>query len=129
MSQPNQLRVMPKVQIPQHPAIVAGERQSAVMWQLMSGNSTFLALKEAVAQLVGAAPKDHDVVIHAFGIYVVEVRFLQPHSFLFRGFDEQGHQTSVVVHYSQMVARVVYIPKRGPRRVITGFAVEKQPAE
>ena len=107
-----------------HPAIVAGEQQSAVMRQLMSGEATFTALKEAVAYLVGTAPKDHDVVIYAFDIFVVEVRFLQPHTFLFRGFDRDRNPASVVVHYSQMAARVVYLPKRGPERVITGFAIE-----
>jgi len=114
---------MPSIQ---HPAIVAGERQSEVMRQLMSGAATFAALKEAVQYLVGAAPKDHDVVIQAFNIVVVEVRFIQPHTFLFRGFDPEGHPTSVVVHYSQVAARVVYLPKRGPERVITGFAVEQE---
>jgi hypothetical protein len=108
----------------EHPAIVAGKRQSAVMRHLMSGDATFLALKEAVEKLAAAAPKDHDVVIHAFDIFVVEVRFLQPHTLLLRGFDQNGHQTFVVAHYSQMVAHVVYRPKRGPKRVITGFNVE-----
>ena len=106
-----------------HPAIIAGEQQSAVMRQLMSGDATFAALKEAVAHLVGTAPKDYDVVIFAFDIFVVEVRFLQPHTFLFRGFDRDRNPASVVVHYSQMAARVVYLPKRGLERVVTGFAV------
>lgn len=109
-----------------HPAIVAGERQEIVLRHLMSGAATFAALKEAVDYLAGAAPKDHDVLIQAFNIGVVEVRFLQPHTFLFRGFDQEGNHTFVVVHFSQMVARVVYLPKRGPERVVTGFAVEKE---
>ncbi|MFA6561263.1 MAG: hypothetical protein WCV00_05090 [Verrucomicrobiia bacterium] len=119
---------IPDINIPvlRDPAIVAGERQSVVMHHLMSGVATFDALKKAVAQLVADAPTDHDVVIAAFGISVVNVHFLQPHSFLFSGFDEDGNKTAVVVHYSQMVARVVYLPKRGKNRVITGFAVDKQ---
>lgn len=109
-----------------HAAIIAGERQSAVMRHLLSGAATFAALKEAVEYLVGVAPEDHDVLIAAFDIRVIEVRFLEPHTFLFRGFDQEGNHTSVVVHYSQMVARVVYLPKQGPERVITGFTVERQ---
>jgi hypothetical protein len=103
----------------------AAEAQIA-MPHLLSGAATFAALKEAVDDLAAAAPKDHDVLIQAFNIGVVEVRFLQPHTFLFRGFDQEGNHTFVVVHFSQMVARVVYLPKRGPERVITGFAVEKE---
>ena len=110
-----------------HPAIVAGEQQSAVMRQLMSGDATFAALKAAVAHLVSTAPKDHDVVIYAFDIYVVQVHFIQPHTFLFQGFDQNRNPASVVVHYSQMAARVVYLPKQGPKRGITGFAVEGEP--
>ncbi|HVM62955.1 MAG TPA: hypothetical protein VMV72_18990 [Verrucomicrobiae bacterium] len=109
----------------EHPATAAAKRQAALMRHLMSGEATFVALKEAVESLVGAAPKDHDVMIHAFGISVLDVRFLKPHSFLFRGFDQDGNQTSVVVHYSQMVARVVYVPKRGQKRVVTGFSVQE----
>ena len=75
-----------------HPAIVAGERQEIVLRHLMSGAATFAALKEAVDYLAGAAPKDHDVLIQAFNIGVVEVRFLQPHTFLFRGFDQEGNK-------------------------------------
>ena len=61
-----------------HPAIVAGEQQSAVMRQLMSGDATFAALKAAVAHLVNTAPKDHDVVIYAFDIYVLSSCALLP---------------------------------------------------
>lgn len=90
---------------------------------LLSGAATFTALNAAVEQLVSVAPKDHDVLIVAFDIQVHEVRFLQPHSFLFRGLDSAGNHTSVVAHFSQMVARVVYLPPRGPDRVITGFTL------
>ena len=33
-----------------------------------------------------------------------------------------GNQAGIVCHFTQLVARVVYLPKRGPSRVITGFA-------
>jgi hypothetical protein len=55
----------------------------------------------------------------------LEVRFSEPHTILFSGFNQEGNHTSVVVHYSQMVARVVYLPKRGPQRVITGFSTSE----
>jgi len=38
-----------------------------------------------------------------------------------RGYDDAGNNTYVVAHFSQLVTRVVYLPKRGPERVITGF--------
>ena len=88
----------------------------------LSGEAAFNALRQAVDELASSAPKDHDVLIEAFGIAVNDVRYMKPHTFLFRGYDEQGHETAVVCHFSQLVARVVYLPKRGPSRVITGFS-------
>jgi len=105
-----------------NPALVAGDMQVAAMNHLMGGAATFYALQKAVNDLVGSAPKDHDIIIHAFNISVEEVFFLKPHTMLFRGFDQEGNHTSVVVHYSQMVAHVVYRPKTGPKRIITGFS-------
>ena len=111
-------------QIPQvrPAAIVAAERQTAAMRGLMSAEATFSALISAVNQLSRSAPKDHDVLIHAFGISITQVRYVQPHTFIFEGFNSEGHTTTAVCHYSQLVAHVVYIPKRGPSRVITGFS-------
>jgi hypothetical protein len=104
------------------PAIIAGEKQSRVMHSLMSAEATFSALIQAVNELSRTAPKDHDVLIHAFGISVTQVRYVEPHTFIFEGFNGEGHATFSVCHYSQLVAHVVYIPKRGPNRVITGFS-------
>ena len=88
----------------------------------LSGEAAFNALRQAVDELASTAPKDHDVLIEAFGIAVSDVRYMKPHTFLFRGRDQQGHETAVVCHFSQLVAHVVYLPKRGPSRVITGFS-------
>lgn len=107
-----------------HPAIVAGQRQSVVLRHLLSGAAIYATLKKAIEDLVRLAPKDHDVWVEAFDVWVLEVRFVEPHTFLLRGFDQDGHHTSVVAHFSQLVARVVYQPQRGPERVITGFAIE-----
>ena len=104
------------------PVIVAGERQAKVMRGLMSGDATFAALKQSVEQLSRSAPKDHDVLIHAFGISITNVRYVEPHAFVFEGFNSEGHASFATCHYSQLVAHVIYIPKRGPDRVITGFS-------
>jgi hypothetical protein len=89
----------------------------------LSGEAAFKALRESVDELVRLAPPDHDVLIHAFGIAVREVRFIEPHILLFHGWNDQGHDSSVIVHFSQLIARVVYQPKAGPERVVTGFAL------
>jgi hypothetical protein len=109
--------------MPPSAAAVQGEKQRALMLHLMSGEATFLALEKAVHDLVSSAPEDHDVIVHAFNIYVDKIGFIEPHSLLLSGFDQEGNHTSVVAHYSQMVARVIYIKKREPEkeRVITGF--------
>ena len=77
-----------------------------------SGEAAFIALKEAVNELTSTAPKDHDVLIQAFNISVTEIRYIESHTLLFRGFDNHGNNTSVVVHYSQLVAHVVCLPKQ-----------------
>ncbi len=114
------------IEIPQirPAAIVAAERQTAAMRGLMSAEATFSALISAVNQLSRSAPKDHDVLIHAFGISVTQVRYIEPHTFIFEGFNSEGHATTAVCHYSQLVAHVVYVPPREPDRprVITGFS-------
>ena len=94
----------------------------------LSGEAAFSALKDAVEELKSAAPKDHDVLIKAFDVAVVEVRYVEPHTLLFRGFDQEGHDTAVVVHFSQLVAHVVFLPKKGTDRVVTGFFREGEEA-
>ncbi len=108
----------------ENPTVTASRRQLAAMDHLMSGQATFTALQKAVKGLVKQAPAEHDIIVHAFGIYIVEIHFLEPHTLLLRGSNAEGHPTSVVAHYSQMVAHVIYRPKTGPERVITGFSRE-----
>ncbi len=88
-------------------------------WQ--SGEASFGALKQAVEEIVRLAPEDHDVLIEAFNILVAEIRYVKPHTFIFSGLNNDGHNTSVVCHYSQLLAHVVYLPKRQPERKIIGF--------
>jgi hypothetical protein len=90
--------------------------------RFLSGERTWLALKRSVEELARSAPADHDILLMADNIRVLNANFIPPHSFLFQGVDENGYDTGVVVHFSQLKARVVYLPKRGPERVITGFA-------
>ena len=122
---PDFLQSLPYVPSASDAAAAAGRETVETLWDLLSGEATFVALKDAVEQIVGAAPEDHDVLIQAFNVSVLEVSFRKPHTILFRGLDQKGNHTSVVVHYSQMVARVVYLPKRGPQRVVTGFSPSK----
>jgi hypothetical protein len=86
-------------------------------------------MEEAIKEFRGVAPEDHDVLISAHNILVTEVRFIYPHSFVFKGFDGDGHSTIVIIHHSQLAARVVSRPKRGPTRVITGFCPHHEDAE
>lgn len=112
------------IQIPlmPNPAIVAGERQATVMRSMMSGDATWRALYEAVAELKRIAPQDCDVLVQIGDVSVLKARFIEPHAFLFEGINQNGHHTGIVIHFSQLAARVVYLPKRGPSRVITGFS-------
>jgi hypothetical protein len=95
----------------------------------LSGEAAFVALKKAVDELTSLAPKDHDVIITAFEITVWEVRYIEPHTFLFSGISNDGHHAHVVVHFSQLVARVTYRPKRDESRFVTGFARVAMPNE
>lgn len=92
--------------------------------RFLSGERTWQALIKSVEELRRVAPQDHDVLIVTDDIRVIKADFLRPHSFRFEGFDQNGHRTGVVVHFSQLKARVVYLPRRDASvpRVITGFA-------
>lgn len=85
-----------------------------------------LRVTPAVDELVACAPKDHAVLIQAFNITAREIRYIEPHTFLFSGFNHEGHHTAVVAHYSQVVAHIVYLPKQGSERVITGFSRQRE---
>lgn len=90
------------------------------------GEVAFNALKQAVDELVASAPKDHDVCVAAFDLIVSDVRYLDSGTLMFRGVDSQGSAACAIVHYTQLVARVIYLPKRGNERVVTGFQKVKQ---
>ncbi|HYG23391.1 MAG TPA: hypothetical protein VEH04_11460 [Verrucomicrobiae bacterium] len=99
------------------------------MPELLSGAATFRAMKDALEKLVQSAPESHDVLIVAFGVRVNQVRFIEPHTFEFIGSTlEEDNPTAVVCHYSQVIARVVFLPKRtAAPRIITGFASVRSP--
>jgi hypothetical protein len=88
----------------------------------LSGEAAFQALKKAVEDLAQAAPLEHDVIIEAFGVRITQVRYMQPHTLVFEGCDPDANKTTVVAHFSQLVAHVRYVPKVGCQRVITGFS-------
>lgn len=89
--------------------------------QMLSGAATWIALQQSVDDLVKEVPDGHDVLLLVNGIKVETSHFLQPHTFRFDGYGDDGLKTSMVCHFSQVVARVVYAPQMGPKRIITGF--------
>jgi len=89
---------------------------------LLSGEAAFDALKYAVHELSCSVPEDHDVVVQAFDLIVHEIRFIRPYILLFEGRDHEDHAAFVMCHFSQIVARIVYRPKSGTSRIITGFS-------
>jgi hypothetical protein len=90
-----------------------------VMPHLLSGEATFIAMKRAVDDLVSRAPQDHDIFILMDDFTVIEARFIQPHTFLFEGFDQSGHRAGMVCHFSQIKVRVIYQPKRDETRIVS----------
>ena len=78
----------PSIPVLIDPAITAGRQTVAALHALMNGAATFAALKDAVDEIASSAPEDHDVVIHAFDIFITEVSFREPHTLLLRGFDQ-----------------------------------------
>jgi hypothetical protein len=109
----------PIISVPKVPKWKLPEITPLTHW--LSGEAVFNALKKAVDDLRESAPTDHDVLIQAFGITVIEVSFVEPHTFLLSGFDEEGNNTSVVVHFTQLLTHIVYLPKRGKKRIVVGF--------
>lgn len=119
---PMQMPNFPVIPSPAVQAVRATDRQTAVLTHLLDGAATFKALILAVKELSRLAPDDHDVLVVVGEVRVGKVRYLEPHTLAFEGRDQNGQRAWVVQHFSQMSARVVHVPKRGPSRVITGFA-------
>ena len=93
------------------PEVRAVRAQTEVFTSLMSGHATFEALARAVQELRRLTPDDCDVLIQVGYIFVREVRFIEPHTFTFEGFNQDGHRAWVVQHFSQLSATVIYRPK------------------
>jgi hypothetical protein len=89
---------------------------------LLSGVPTWVGLKIAIDDLKSSAPQDCDVLIQFDDFAVHEVQFIEPHTFLFKGINGHGHNASIVCHFTQVKAHVIYRPKQGANRMITGFA-------
>jgi hypothetical protein len=104
------------------------ESSRPVFAPYLSGRAAYEAMKDAVADFARTAPQDHDVMIIAYGIFVTEARFVEPHMLVFEGFDQEGHRSGIVCHFTQLLVRVVCSPKRGVARVITGFSPHAPPA-
>src|SRR5437016_10676464 len=80
--------------------------------RLLSGDATWLALKRAVEELSRIAPQDHDVVLRVGDLTVLEARYIEPHTFLFGGMADDGSHSWIVMHFSQVVFRVIHRAKR-----------------
>ena len=104
------------------PEVRAMKDQTRIFQSLLSGHATFEALVQATQELSRLAPNDCDILVIVGDVAVQQVRFIEPHTFSFEGFNQDGHRAWVVQHFSQLSARIVYLPKRGPSRVITGFS-------
>ena len=99
----------------------ARERHESQLFSphLLSGGPMFIAMKCAVDSLVSRAPQDHDVFIQMGDLSVIEARFIEPHTFLFEGFDQDGRRAGMVCHFSQVRAHVIYRPKRDTERIVS----------
>jgi hypothetical protein len=93
------------------PEVRAVRAQTEAFTSMMSGRATFDALARAVQELRRLAPNDCDVWIQVGDISVREATFIEPHTFTFEGFDHNGNRTWVVEHFSQLSAKVIYLPK------------------
>lgn len=112
----------PQIALMEKPEVRAVREQTRILNSMMSGRATFDALISAVQELSRVAPEDCDIFIQVGNISVLKARFIEPHTFSFEGFNQDGHRAWLVEHFSQLHASVVYLPKRGPSRVITGFS-------
>jgi hypothetical protein len=97
----------------------AAAEAQIILPHLLSGEATFIAMKRAVDDLVSRAPQDHDIFILMDDFSVLEARFIEPHTFLFEGFDQDGHRAGMVCHFSQIKVRVIYRPKRDETRIVS----------
>lgn len=91
----------------------------------LTGEATWYALQCAVQDLAVLAPSDHDVLMQVGDSSVLKARFVEPHTFLFEGINQEGYRTRLVAHFSQVAARVTHRPQRGTHRVMTEFAASQ----
>ena len=93
--------------------------------QVPPGLSLFNRLIKEVQKAACLAPKDQDVMVRAFDVVADKFIFLEPDTFVLSGLDHAGHHTRVVLHYSQLVAHIVFLDRDPalPERRITGFSM------
>ena len=63
--------------------------------RLLSGEATWAALQCAVQHLLSLAPQEHDVLLQEFELTVLEPRYMQPHTFLFKGVGQDGNRAGI----------------------------------
>jgi hypothetical protein len=87
---------------------------------LLDGSGTYAAIQDTVKNLRELAPEDHDTLIASCGLIIDEVGFKHPHTIVLGGMDERGDRSSIVAHFTQIMLKVVYLPRAGrttPREV------------
>lgn len=89
------------------------------------GSQLFDRLIKEVEKAATRAPENQDVLVRAFDVLVDKFLFLDPDTFVLSGTDYAGNHTRVVLHYSQLVAHIVFLDRDPeiPERRITGFGV------
>ena len=91
--------------------------------QVFNGLATYRALLCAIQDFSSASPDDCDVLIQVDDVLITKVTFFEPHTFTFDGIDKDGHRARIIIHFSQLKARVVYRPKRDTSRIITEMEI------
>jgi len=86
---------------------------------LTGGAAALAGLQYALEQLSRLPAKDCDTLVKAYGAIVSEVSLLKPDTLLLTGVDDNGADVVVLVHYTQLIAHIVFLPMKGEVPIVT----------
>lgn len=86
---------------------------------LTGGAAALAGLQYALEQLSSLPAKDCDTLVKAYDVTVSEVSLLKPDTLLLTGVDDHGADVVVLVHYTQLIAHIVFLPMKGEVPVVT----------
>jgi len=86
---------------------------------LTGGAAALAGLQYTLEQLSRLAAKNSDTLVKAYGATVSEVSLLKPDTLLLTGVDDDGADVVVLVHYTQLIAHIVFLPMKGEVPVVT----------